>query len=437
MSRLDGRERWVYLGLAYVLLAASAIAAAFLDGGGPSTLSRLAELITTWPAGSGDPATTGPADPETAGASAGVAGLPPWPALAAVAAVWLTPIAWLHPRRDAHRGLVVAYYLVLLVLAGALAAVSPAFVVFASIGYPLAIALLPARLVMAGVTLTAVVSVAAQAGPGDHTTLLTVIAGVAMPLILAGWYVSAEHDKRRRLVERLRAAMAENADLHASLLDQARRAGVLDERHRVAGEIHDTVAQDLVAVIGQIDAAARTTQDTARTRHLDQAAELARRGLAEARRSVQALRPEPLEHARLPEALGRMAESWSRASGVDLVFDVTGTPVALSADVETTLFRVAQEALANIAKHAKASRTALTLSYTDELLLLDIRDEGAGFDPQKPADGFGLDGMRQRVRGVGGTLEIETEPGHGTTIAATVPAMPSSVPPSPPTERPA
>ncbi|MGP3956071.1 sensor histidine kinase [Nonomuraea sp. 3N208] len=417
MSRLDGRERWAYLGLAYTLLTASMIAAALMDGGGPSTLSRLAELITSWLAGLGGSATTG--------ASPGVSALPPWPVLAAAAAVWTAPIAFLHPRRDARRGLVVAHYLILIVLAGALAATSPAFVVFASIGYPLAIAMLPARLVMAGVTLTAVVSVAAQAGPGDHVTLLTVTAGVAVPLVLAGWYVSAEHDKRRRLVERLRAAMAENADLHGRLLDQARQAGVLDERHRVAGEIHDTVAQDLVAVIGQIDAAGRATQDTARSRHLDQAAQLARRGLAEARRSVQALRPEPLEHARLPEALGRMAASWSRVSGVHLAYEVTGTPVALSADVETTLFRVAQEALANVAKHANASRAALTLSYIDELLLLDIRDDGAGFAPQKPADGFGLDGMRQRVRGVGGTLEIESEPGHGTAIAAAVPAIPA------------
>jgi signal transduction histidine kinase len=123
-----------------------------------------------------------------------------------------------------------------------------------------------------------------------------------------------------------------------------------------------------------------------------------------------------------------MAASWSRVSGVHLAFEVTGTPVALSPDVETTLFRVAQEALANVAKHARASRTALTLSYTDELLLLDIRDDGAGFDPQKPADGFGLDGMRQRVRGAGGTLEIESEPGHGTAIAAAVPAIPAAEP---------
>ncbi|MEV0378554.1 sensor histidine kinase [Nonomuraea sp. NPDC050643] len=396
MSRLDGREHWVFTALAYGLLAVSSIAAAITGAD------------ATW----------------AAGALPGWSRVP-WPVPALAAALWLAPIPWLYARRHTHRALVVAHYLVLLAVAAALAVQSVAFVLFASVGYPLAIAMLPARLVMAGVTLTAVVSVAAQAGPGAQTTLLSVIAGVAGPLVLAGWYVAAEHDKRRHLVERLRAAMDENADLNARLLEQARHAGVLGERHRMAGEIHDTVAQDLVALIGQLDAAGRSVRDDPSRRHLDRAAELARRGLSEVRRSVSALRPEPLEDARLPEALGHMARSWSEAAGVELRLEITGTPVALSADVETALFRVAQEALANVAKHARATRTGLTLSYADEAVLLDIRDDGTGFAPQRPADGFGLDGMRQRVRGVGGTLEIESAPGHGTAIAAAVPAIPA------------
>ncbi|AQZ69144.1 hypothetical protein BKM31_53625 [[Actinomadura] parvosata subsp. kistnae] len=399
MSWVDGRERWVYAGLAYALLAISALATAVT---GTSPNGVLGEQ--------------------------GLWAAVPWPVVALVAAGWLAPVPWLHRRRDTRRALVVAHYLVLLALAAALAAKSAAFVVFASAGYPLAIALLPGRLVMAGVTLTALVNVTAQAGPEAGTTLLTVIAGVAVPLVLAGWYVSAEHDRRRRLVERLRTAMEENAELNARLLDQARRAGVLDERHRVAGEIHDTLAQDLVALIGQLSAAGRAPHEDARRRHLDRAAELARRGLSETRRSVRALRPEPLEDTELPDALGHLARSWAETAGVELRFEVTGTPVALAAEVESTLFRVAQEALANVAKHAGATRTALTLSYTDESVLLDIRDDGRGFDPQRPADGFGLDGMRQRARGVGGTLTVESEPGQGTTIAAAVPALPAATP---------
>ncbi|MEV1170051.1 sensor histidine kinase [Nonomuraea sp. NPDC049784] len=436
MSWLDGRERWAFLGLAYALLAISTTAAALADaptGSMPWPILRwLAGPLVTWLSATAEPATSAlAAAPALTWLGSPVSGwpAPAWPVagwpVPALIAVWVAPIAWLHPRRDKHRMLVVSHYLVLIALAGALTAASPAFILFAAIGYPLAIAMLPARLVMAGVTLTAIVNVTAQAGPGAGDTLLTVIAGVALPLVIAGWYVSSEHDKRRRLVERLRAAMTENADLNARLLDQARSAGVLDERHRVAGEIHDTVAQDLVALIGQLDAADRASQPPVRRRHLDQAAELARRSLSEARRSVRALRPEPLENARLPEAINGMAESWSQAAGVDLALEITGTPVALAAEVEAALFRVAQEALANVAKHARATRTGLTLSYTDETVLLDIRDDGAGFDPQEPADGFGLDGMRQRVRGVGGTLDVESEPGQGTAVAAAVPAIPA------------
>ncbi|MEV0164882.1 sensor histidine kinase [Nonomuraea fuscirosea] len=395
MSWLDGRERWVYPALAYALLAISATAAALL--GVPAAPPE-------WPFPPWQSV--------------------PWPVLVLLAAVWLAAVPWLYPRRDRRRALVVTHYLVLLALAAALSFRSTAFVVFASIGYPLAIAMLPARLIMAGVTVTALVNVTTQSAPGARATLLTVIAGVALPLVLAGWYVSAEHDKRRRLVTRLRAAMDENADLNARLLDQARRAGVLDERHRVAGEIHDTLAQDLVALIGQLDAASRAGRDDVRGRHLDRASELARRGLTETRRSVSALRPEPLEEARLPDAIGHLARSWADTAGVELRYEVTGQPVPLSADVEKVLFRVTQESLANVAKHAGATRTALTLSYTDELVLLDIRDDGTGFAPQERTDGFGLDGMRRRVRGVGGTLEIESEPGRGTTVATAVPALP-------------
>lgn len=285
----EGRERWVFAGLGYGLLALGSLMtvlgvppAASAPGRLPSWL---AGPIAVWT--SQEPAQEPSRGDPVAAAWESV----PWPFLALLAAVWLAPVAWLHPVRERRRALVAGHFAVLLAIAAGLTLKAPGFVVFASIGYPLAIGMLPARLVMAGVTLTALVSVAAQAGPGDRDSLLTVLAGVAVPLVAAGWYVAAEHDKRRRLVERLRAAMDENAELNARLLAQARRAGVLDERHRVAGEIHDTLAQDLVALIGRLDAA-RAVAGPGRE-HLDKAAELARRGLAETRRSISALRPEP------------------------------------------------------------------------------------------------------------------------------------------------
>ncbi|MBN6053402.1 sensor histidine kinase, partial [Nonomuraea sp. RK-328] len=432
----------VHVALAYGLLVLSAAAAA-LTGGAASTGQG---GLTGGAASTGQGALTGgaPATDHTAGGSDGAGNVVlavapwlasvPWPVVAGLTAVWLAPLPWSYARRHDAPVLAAAHYVGFLALAGVLAAHHPAFTLLASGGYPLAVALLPTRLVIAGMTLTAAVIVAAQAGARDPAGLLTVIAGIAVPLVAAGWYVSAESDRRRRLIGELRAAMAENADLHARLLGQARHAGVLDERQRVAGEIHDTVAQDLVALIGQLDAAGRADlagHDADRRRRLAHASELARRGLTETRRAVSALRPGPLEDSRLPDAIGRMTDDWTRAARAELTFELTGTPVALAPGVEDTLLRVAQEALANVAKHAKATRTVLTLSYEDDTVLLDVRDDGVGFDPQTPTDGFGLDGMRRRVRGVGGTLEVESGPGAGTAVAVTVPALPAGAPAAP------
>jgi signal transduction histidine kinase len=224
---------------------------------------------------------------------------------------------------------------------------------------------------------------------------------------------------------KLEAALTENAGLHAQLVAQAREAGVLDERQRMAGEIHDVLAQGLTGIVTQLEAA-----DAAgfRHRHLDQAKRLARDSLAEARRSVQALRPQPLDTAALPEALAEVVETWRELNDVPVELITTGTAVPLLPEIETTLLRTAQEALANVAKHAGATRVALTLSYMEDLVSLDVRDDGTGFDPAAPVPdrhggGFGLAAMRERVLRVAGTLEVESEPGGGTAISACAPAI--------------
>jgi signal transduction histidine kinase len=144
---------------------------------------------------------------------------------------------------------------------------------------------------------------------------------------------------------------------------------------------------------------------------------------------VQALRPEPLEGSQLPDAIASMARRWSETSTVALRLETTGEPRPLLPELEATLFRVAQEALTNVGKHARASKVGLTLPYLDDQVLLDVRDDGAGFDPEaldgNGTGGFGLRGMRQRLRRVAGNLEIESAPGEGTAINASVPAIPA------------
>lgn len=212
------------------------------------------------------------------------------------------------------------------------------------------------------------------------------------------------------------------------LAEEARQAGVLRERHRLAQEIHDTLAQGFTSVVTNLEAAEGTLPplpEPAR-RHLDGARLAARENLKEARRLVWAARPEPLEDSSLPEALRGIAERWSRESGIDADASATGTPRRLPVEIEATLLRVAQEALANVRKHARASRAALTLSYVGERVALDVRDDGVGFDPTheraaSPEGGFGLRGMRKRIERLGGTLTVESEPGEGTTLVAELP----------------
>ena len=133
-------------------------------------------------------------------------------------------------------------------------------------------------------------------------------------------------------------------------------------------------------------AAQQTASDAERERRIDNAKRLARDSLAEARRSVQALRPQALEDSRLPEALAAEVTRWSATSGVAAEVETTGEARALHPEVEVTLLRVAQEALANVARHAGASRAGVTLSYMEDVVTLDVRDDGVGFTLEANGD---------------------------------------------------
>jgi signal transduction histidine kinase len=162
-------------------------------------------------------------------------------------------------------------------------------------------------------------------------------------------------------------------------------------------------------------------------RHLANAERMARESLGEARRSVEGALPAPLEAATLPDALREVAREWSEQTTVPSDVTVTGDAVTLDPEIEVTLLRTAQEALANVAKHAQAGRARITLSYMGDEVALDVFDDGVGFDVGSSGAvsgaGFGLHGMRQRVARVAGSLAIESEPGHGTAISARVPAI--------------
>ncbi|HEY4463281.1 MAG TPA: sensor histidine kinase [Streptosporangiaceae bacterium] len=368
-------------------------------------------------------------------------------AIALAAAGWIAWMRTLHPGWAERRALMAVYFVGLLAVCTALVARSPWFAFFCWIGYIHAYRLLPGRWRYAGVVaLSALVSVA-QVG-GFHRPTPSLVVGYLLLTCLNGTLVVAfshigekteqQNKARKQMIAelaeanyRLEEMMAENTGLHAQLLSQAREAGVLEERQRMAREIHDTLAQGLTGIVTQLEAAGPAVAAEERQRRLGNAKRLARDSLAEARRSVQALRPEPLETALLPEAVTEVADRWSAVNGVAVQVTTTGSAVALYPDIEIALLRVAQEALANVAKHAGASRVGLTLSYMEDVVTLDVRDDGKGFctagvgngRASANGNGFGLTAMRQRVERLGGRLAIESEPGNGTAVSASVPAI--------------
>ncbi|MEV4759129.1 sensor histidine kinase [Micromonospora sp. NPDC049559] len=384
---------------------------------------------------------------------------------------WIAWFVTLHPHWRTRRALMAVYYLGLLALGAVLVVRAPLFGFFVFTGYLHAYAVLPGRWRLAGVACTGVLAGTSQSGGLPHDPGATALwAGlVLLNVTLAtafswfGWLQDQRSASRKAMVEqlaeanrKLEATVRENAGLHAQLLAQAREAGILDERQRMAREIHDTLAQGLTGIITQLEAAGQARhRDTDWQRHIDNAVLLARESLSEARRSVRAGQPEPLELARLPEALADLLDRWSGINGVAAELTCTGEVRRMHPEIEVTLLRTAQEALANVAKHANAGRVGLTLSYMEDLVTLDVRDDGVGFDPAAPLPpvapertagsapaptagappappggaedvrrgGFGLAAMRQRVQRVAGRLEIESEPGAGTAISATVPAI--------------
>ncbi|HEX2361789.1 MAG TPA: sensor histidine kinase [Jiangellaceae bacterium] len=324
----------------------------------------------------------------------------------------------------------------MLLLATVLMVWEPLFFIFTITGFFHAALLGPWYATFLGVFATSVLINTVPFGVTADPTVADVIGYVSIIVIqtlaigggtVVGAKMTEQNEQRRRTLGELEAAVAENQALQAQLLTQAREAGVHDERQRIAGEIHDTLAQGLTGIITQLEAAEQSADQPAEwRRHIANASQLAREGLSEARRSVGAMRPEALEKAPLLNAIRDVVEQWSRMHGIPVAVATTGTARQLHPEIEVALLRTAQEALANVAKHANASKVWLTVSYMEDVVTLDVRDDGTGFQPGSAAasdGGFGLTGMRRRVSRVAGILEIESEPDGGTAISATVPAV--------------
>jgi signal transduction histidine kinase len=208
------------------------------------------------------------------------------------------------------------------------------------------------------------------------------------------------------------------------LADEAKQAAILDERNRMARDVHDTLAQAFTGVIMQLEATKRkinTAQPDAAQDHIARARSLAQAGLSEARRSVRALRPESLESNDLPDALYHLATQMTCDISAQILVEIAGRPYPLSIEVETNLLQIAQEAVTNALRHAQPQTIRLILHFASKHVDLSIVDDGQGFDPQfQMTVGFGLVGMQERSQRINGEFSLSSTIGQGTEIVVVV-----------------
>ncbi len=202
-----------------------------------------------------------------------------------------------------------------------------------------------------------------------------------------------------------------------------RKLAVVEERNRIAREIHDTLAQGFTGILIQLEAAADVlaTSTTKANSHIARARSLARKSLAEARHSVSELRPHALEKGDLTLAIKSLTNQ-AKCNGISIQNLVNGKPRRLSQEIENNLLRISQEALTNIVRHAKATRVQIKLTFNARSVRLVLKDNGKGFNPEHHPVGFGLISMSERAQRIGGKLALTSKRGKGAKIVVTVPA---------------
>ena len=267
----------------------------------------------------------------------------------------------------------------------------------------------------------------------EHVLSLGVITILIVQMLIAGQVEGVIGIR----FTRKRAFRAEELELAQALAHQAmlaiqlgrlsrqsRQAAVAAERNRMARDIHDTLAQGFTGMILQLEVVEEALSQRVSAKageHLKRASEPARESLREAWRSVWALRPQTLEEKDLCEALRDLIQKLTAGTPVRAEFIVQGKPRELPQDWEENLLRIGQEVLTNVLRHAQASQFNAQLAFDDGAVRLSLHDNGRGFDPAGRHDGFGLQGMRERVEGMGGQLSIRSARGEGTAISILLP----------------
>lgn len=218
---------------------------------------------------------------------------------------------------------------------------------------------------------------------------------------------------------------------NARLFEATQQTAALEERHRIARDLHDSVSQSLFSLTLHTRTAelalarAGLDADSDLGRPLQQVSELTRGALAEMRALIFELRPGALAEEGLGAALSKHAAAVTAREGLDISVQASEERLPLAVEQEEQLFRLAQEALHNVVKHAEAKHAWVELAATDDEVVLIVRDDGVGFDPAEPHPGhFGLETMRERASQIGAELRLESEPGAGTKVRVHVAVPP-------------
>ena len=348
------------------------------------------------------------------GAAIALAAMVAWLTIAGRAVPRLGPLGW---RPVTYVCVAVGLWTFAMWCAPAAVAAIPAL-------YPVVFSTLPlgpaigASVVVTLVPLALDIAVSGFAAPHFPVVVAMALIGLVAAPIIGTVIVTAVRQRIRltTLIGELERSRAETSRL-------SREAGIAAERARLAGEIHDTLAQGFTSIVtlAQAIEVEFVAEPAAAKRHLHLIEATARENLTEARTMVTQLTPSALDGATLPAAIRRQCEAFSAESAIELELNVDdpAPPLGMAADV--VLLRVAQEALANVRRHARATRVRVDLTVDDEAVRLSLSDNGIGLS-EGHMEGFGLRGIRTRVTQAGGRVSIGPTPGGGTTVAVEVPA---------------
>ena len=329
----------------------------------------------------------------------------------------------LHAREFGTRSYVFAFGLV--ALFGLAVYQAPSSLAVSPVLYALMFMSLPIRsALVATAAVNVMPSLIVWTLQGPYSEYLPMVVAITLVALVASPVIGTSMTQAVQLSEHQSELLAELAESRAEAARLSHDAGIAAERSRLAGEIHDTLAQGFTSIVTLAQAVeSEIAHDPARAhQHVELIRTTARENLAEARAMVEELTPSALAGGSLVESIRRQGSRLTEASGIGVSIDAADEVPKLATSAEVVLLRAAQEAFTNVRRHSEASTVTVSLTQIDGVVRLSLRDNGIGFSGDDVDEGFGLRGMRHRAAQVGGRMSVTSAEGDGTTVVVEVPS---------------